>query len=184
LRSGQSNILPIALPKLTTLQFGIFAVLLGLFAACNSSISIAIASILWDVIVAIMVLVGAIVRFPILTVYVFVLTSWILQLLSVNMKPSQCSNNNLYAHYTTSNWYFKIFSCTFTPLHRTLEAFLYLGFISLLTTMALNVRDMMKTKKNAKSEALAYPALPQSADRVLPESIDRKPRVAEVVEVA
>ena len=109
-------------------------------------------------------------------------TNFVSQLLSVAMKPAQCTNDNVYIQYTqTTSWLWRSYDCKYTPMLRALEAFCWLSFISLLATIPLAIKDMQKRRQadiNAKSGIPGYPALTQSADRV-----DRKPKVEEVVEV-
>jgi len=96
------------------------------------------------------------------------------------MKPRQCNRNKEYLKYTqTTQWFWRANSCNFTPMMRALEAFLWLGVLSLLANIALNIRDMQKKRQAdiiARSEITGYPALPKS-------STEKRPKVEEVIEV-
>jgi len=156
---------------------------LGLAASVMSSIATAISSMVFDGIIAVMTLVGAIVS--------LISTRWLRshtnsmlsQILSVNMNPSQCTNKDVYGHYTTTGWYWKIFPCKYTPMTRALEAFCWLGFLSLLATIPLALRDMRKKREAQRNATNEIATLPQTTEKALPQSTDRKPRVEEVVEV-
>jgi hypothetical protein len=95
------------------------------------------------------------------------------------MRPRQCTNDDVYGHYTLTGFYWKLYPCSFTPMMRALEAFMWISFISLLATIALAVKDIQKRRKaeivDIKREIPA--ALPMGRNT------DRKPKVEDVIEV-